>query len=187
MKTRYLSFAVMAAAVAATLASCSDGENGNPQIVVPGGSETGGGDNEDEQTAFSIPTYADDYSSISSWANRSQWNLANVHDPSVVYWTDGYYYMWGTDASYGNVHEGHGHFQGKRSKDLVDWEWVPGILGDSNVPSWILEKVNEFLADAGKDPVTSLSLGCWAPCARKVTVDAVEVHDDFVVKNLVEA
>lgn len=173
MKTRYLSFAVMAAAVAATLASCSDGENGNPQIVVPGGSETGGGDNEDEQTAFSIPTYADDYSSISSWADRSKWNLANVHDPSVVYWTDGYYYMWGTDASYGNVHEGHGHFQGKRSKDLVNWEWVPGIFGDSNVPAWILEKVNEFLADAGKDPVTSLNLGCWAPCARKVTVDGV--------------
>ena len=173
MVTKYLAYAALAATVAASLASCSDDDDDKPQIVVP---QPGGGDNtgdDDTSTTFSIPTYADDYSSISSWANRSQWNLANVHDPSVVYWTDGYYYMWGTDASYGNVHEGHGHFQGKRSKDLVNWEWVPGIFGDSNVPSWILEKVNEFLADAGKDPVTSLSLGCWAPCARKVTVDGI--------------
>ncbi|HPS11531.1 MAG TPA: arabinan endo-1,5-alpha-L-arabinosidase, partial [Paludibacteraceae bacterium] len=44
---------------------------------------------------FTIPTYADDYSSISSWANRNKWNLANVHDPSVAYYK-GYYYMYGT-------------------------------------------------------------------------------------------
>ena len=53
---------------------------------------------------FTIPGYPDDYSPIASWANRNQWNLANVHDPSVAYY-DGYYYMYGTDASYGNAHE----------------------------------------------------------------------------------
>ena len=30
-------------------------------------------------------------------------NLANVHDPSVMKAADGYYYMYQTDASYGNA------------------------------------------------------------------------------------
>jgi arabinan endo-1,5-alpha-L-arabinosidase len=53
--------------------------------------------NTDTVTNFTIPTYADDYSSIASWADRNQWNLANVHDPTVAYY-NGYYYMYGTDA-----------------------------------------------------------------------------------------
>lgn len=32
---------------------------------------------------FAGPTYADNYTSISAWASRSQWNLANVHDPTI--------------------------------------------------------------------------------------------------------
>ena len=47
-------------------------------------------DDEDTVKAFTIPAYADDYSSISSWTNRNRWNLANVHDPSVAFY-DGYY------------------------------------------------------------------------------------------------
>jgi hypothetical protein len=43
--------------------------------------------------AWTAPTYADDYRSISSWSLRAQWNLANVHDPSVMLADDGYYYM----------------------------------------------------------------------------------------------
>jgi len=169
--TRYFVYAACAAALSISFSACSDDKD-DPKIVVPDG---GDDDDDDDNTTFSIPTYADDYSSISGWDNVSKWNLANVHDPSVVYWTDGYYYMWGTDASYGNVHEGHGHFQGKRSKDLVNWEWIPGIFYDNTKPAWILEKVNEFLTDAGQDKVTDndLSLGCWAPCARKITVDGV--------------
>ena len=54
-------------------------------------------DKPDPVPSFTIPTYADDYSSISSWANRNKWNLANVHDTSVAYYK-GYYYMYGTDA-----------------------------------------------------------------------------------------
>ncbi len=74
-------------------------------------------------TDFTAPTYPDDYSPIASWSSRSQWNLANVHDPSVVY--DGeYYYMYSTDASYGNAHVGHGHFLYRRSKDLVNWDFL---------------------------------------------------------------
>ncbi|MEY2868868.1 MAG: hypothetical protein RIR01_1333, partial [Bacteroidota bacterium] len=73
--------------------------------------------------SFPGPTYADNYSSIASWNTRSQWNLANVHDPSVVK-SGEYYYMYQTDASYGNAHDGHGHFFYRRSKDLVNWEFM---------------------------------------------------------------
>lgn len=175
---RYYLYVALAAATSLSLASCSDDSGDEPQIVVPDSDDNNTSDDDDDEidpANFTIPTYADDYSSISGWADRAKWNLANVHDPSVVYWTDGYYYMWGTDASYGNAHEGHGHFQGKRSKDLVNWEWVPGIFYDQARPSWILEKVNEYLTLAGKETVTDsdLSLGCWAPCARKVTVNGL--------------
>ena len=44
------------------------------------------------------PNGKDDYSAMSSWEKRNMWNLANVHDPSVERWTDGYYYMYQTDA-----------------------------------------------------------------------------------------
>lgn len=52
-------------------------------------------------TEETIPDYADDYSSIAGWDYHVTWNLANVHDPSIAYY-NGYYYMYGTDASYGN-------------------------------------------------------------------------------------
>ena len=42
-------------------------------------------------STYTAPTYADDYSSIADWSQRSNWNLANVHDPSVMKADDGYY------------------------------------------------------------------------------------------------
>ena len=102
---------------------------------------TGGGN-----SIYYGPSYADNYVSFAGFASRSKWNLANTHDPTVFKWTDGYYYMFGTDASYGNAHDdfktgGH-HFQGKRSKDLINWEWVPGVMDEA--PDWVLTKVNEY-------------------------------------------
>lgn len=161
--TDKISCFALAVLVSVAFASCSDDD--------PTPSTDGGGGN--EEIKFHIPTYADDYSAISGWENHLNWNLANVHDPSVVYWTDGYYYMWGTDASYGNAHEGHGHFQGKRSRNLVDWEYVPGIFFDQTRPAWILDKVNEILKAAGQPATTAseLELSYWAPVVRKITVD----------------
>ena len=63
-----------------------------------------------ELDTYIPPTYADDYTGIATWNSRAQWNLANVHDPSVVLAEDGYYYMYQTDASYGNAHTAGGHF-----------------------------------------------------------------------------
>lgn len=123
---------------------------------------------------WSIPTYADDYSSIASWSMRNQWNLANVHDPSVAYY-DGYYYMYGTDASYGNEHDGYGHFQGKRSKDLVNWTWVPGPLYEA--PSWVGDSLNAIRTRMGLEPIPAedINYGYWAPVVRSVNVDGKKI------------
>ena len=102
---------------------------------------------DDELKNYVAPTYSDDYTSISDWSKRSQWNLANVHDPSVVLAEDGYYYMYQTDASYGNVHTAGGHFHGRRSKDLVNWEYLGGTM--KNLPEWVVPKLNEIRKEMG--------------------------------------
>ena len=130
-----------------------------------------------EWASFTPPTYSDNYTSISSWDYRSKWNLANIHDPSVMLAEDGYYYMYCTDAGYGNPHEAdikngkHGHFQCRRSKDLVNWEYMGGTM--YGVPSWVKTKLNEIRTAMGLKETTTdfnndLNFGYWAPCARKV-------------------
>lgn len=123
---------------------------------------------------FNIPAYADDYSSIASWGSRNSWNLANVHDPSVAFY-DGYYYMYGTDASYGNAAVGHGHFQGKKSKDLVNWEWVGGPF--YNAPAWVADSLNAIRSRMGVAAIdrSNIVYGYWAPVVRRVTVDGKDV------------
>ena len=72
---------------------------------------------ENRLSNYHAPTYVDDYRSISSWEKRSQWNLSNVHDPSVMRAEDGYYYMYCTDAGFGDPQAGHGHFHCRRSQN----------------------------------------------------------------------
>jgi len=154
---------------AAFFASCDDDDTGtgiskkNIQVDTTSSLPT--------TTEFSIPTYADDYRKIASWADKDKWNLANTHDPSVAYY-NGYYYMYGTDASYGNAHDGHGHFQGKRSRNLVDWEWVPGIF--SAAPAWVKDSLNAIRSRMDLPAVSNINYGYWAPVVRNVTIDGVE-------------
>ncbi len=145
-------------------------------------------DEPDTVTNFTIPTYADDYSSISSWANRNKWNLANVHDPSVAYY-NGYYYMYGTDASYGNAAEGHGHFQGKRSTDLVNWEWVGGPFYEA--PSWVADSLNAIRSRMGLGAIAkdNIVYGYWAPVVRQVNVGGQEIlrmYYSIVIDNYIK-
>lgn len=117
---------------------------------------------------FVAPDYPDNYVAFTDWSKRSQWNLANVHDPTVCLAEDGYYYMYQTDASYGNVHLSGGHFHCRRSKNLVDWEYLGGTV--KNLPDWVKPKLDGFRAGMGL-PVSSASpadFGYWAPCVRKV-------------------
>ncbi|MBQ4378110.1 MAG: glycoside hydrolase family 43 protein [Treponema sp.] len=138
------------------------------------------------------PEFLDNYVSLSSWNNRYKWNLANTHDPTVFKWTDGYYYMFGTDASYGNAHDGATkgkHFFGKRSVDLVNWEYVNGIMDEA--PDWVVTKLNEIRDGMELDPIAKedISFGYWAPCARKITVDGVtkvRMYYSIVIDNYIK-
>lgn len=129
-------------------------------------------DLEQQLADYTAPDYADDYRQINDWSDRGQWELANVHDPTVMKAADGYYYMYQTDASYGNVHYASGgHYVGRRSKDLVHWEYVGTCM--SKVPSWIRDSLNVYRKALGLSASTidwndETQFGWWAPCARKV-------------------
>ncbi|MBM6992919.1 MAG: arabinan endo-1,5-alpha-L-arabinosidase [Prevotella sp.] len=134
-------------------------------------------------SGYQAPTYADDYSSIADWSNRGSWNLANVHDPTVMKADDGYYYMYQTDASYGNAMDGHGHFFCRRSKDLVNWQWVGSTM--RSYPSWVPTKINEYRAAEGLSPIKHFRYGYWAPCARKVSTGLYRMYYCIVVDNYI--
>jgi len=178
MKLKYL-LILSISITTLTFVGCKNDDDDEP---------AGGGDNPGTETDFTIPTYADDYSAIASWSNRNDWNLANVHDPSVAYY-DGYYYMYGTDASYGNEAQGHGHFQGKRSKDLVNWQWVGGPFYDP--PSWVADSLNAIRSRMGLDAIAeaNISYGYWAPVVRRVNVggqDILRMYYSIVVFNSIK-
>lgn len=131
--------------------------------------------------SWTAPTYADDYRSISTWANRSKWNLANVHDPTVVKGDDGYYYMYQTDAGYGNPQSGHGHFHCRRSADLVNWSYIGAAM--PNTPSWVMTKLNEIrkAMGLGNSTASPNEYGYWAPCVRKVRDGLYRMYYAIVV------
>lgn len=138
-------------------------------------------DTEDPVANYVAPSYDDDYSTISSWSNRSSWNLANVHDPSVVF--DGaYYYMYGTDASYGNAHDGYGHFLYRRSEDLVSWEFRGMTM--SSEPAWIKDTLNNMRQDVGLNVIENPVYGFWAPVVRKVE-NKYRMYYSVVVDNYI--
>lgn len=136
---------------------------------------------EEQLASYVAPTYVDDYTGIAAWSYRSQWNLSNVHDPSVVLAADGYYYMYQTDASYGNAHTAGGHFHGRRSKNLVDWEYLGGTM--QSLPDWVMPKLNEIREGMGLSESTADEddFGYWAPCVRKVNDGLYRMYYSIVV------
>lgn len=195
MRTKILAIAAtMAAATTATHAQFVAEQNDGEKITVSGNSLTFTQSGEDDEwtlggtdigklrslsimplaqrlASYEAPAYTDYYRPISDWDRRDEWNLANVHDPSVVKAEDGYYYMFTTDASFGNVHTGHGHFMCRRSRNLVDWEFLGTTM--PSLPAWVEPKLNEIRAAMGLGPSTAdfsddSQFGFWAPCVRKV-------------------
>lgn len=167
MRLKYSSI-LFISIIALAFAGCNDDDLGPTGITV-------------KLPDYIAPTYADDYSAIASWDNRSEWNLANVHDPSVVF--DGtYYYMYGTDASYGNALDGHGHFPYRRSKDLVNWEFEGTAMAET--PAWVKDTLNNMRARVGLDPIDSPVFGHWAPVVRKVG-DKYRMYYSIVVDNFI--
>lgn len=158
---RVLKYIVPALCGALLAISCNKDEPTIPQKEDPG---SGGG----SSVTGDIPDYPDDYRSIAGWDYHTKWNLANVHDPSIAYF-NGYYYMYGTDASYGNEHlkaPSGKHFPGKRSKDLVNWDYIAGPMNDA--PAWVKPKLNEIRAQMGLPAIANPNYGYWAPVIRVV-------------------
>lgn len=114
---------------------------------------------------YVAPSYTDDYSPLAGWGQRHLWNLANVHDPSVEKCGE-YYYMYTTDASYGNAHDGHGHFLYRRSKDLVNWEFMGTAM--AKTPAWIKDSLNNMRQRVGLEPIDNPLYGHWAPSVKKM-------------------
>ena len=149
--------------VSVTISSCSGEDSPTPvppvvvpPVVVPPVVPT-----------FAGPSYSDNYISIASWSSNSQWNLANVHDPTVEKCGD-YYYMYQTDASYGNAHDGHGHFPYRRSKDLVTWEYMGSAMAQA--PAWVKDSLNNKRARMvpALPAIANPRYGYWAPYIKKV-------------------
>ena len=130
---------------------------------------------QDSHYASYYPTYSDNYLSYAGWDSHNSWQLANIHDPTVMKAADGYYYMSQTDAGYGNPTSGKGHFYVRRSSDMIKWTPVTTynnscILPDE-VPSWFLDSINSVRSRRGLDaiPEDSLtSVGYWAPVMRQI-------------------
>lgn len=145
-------------------------------------------DDGDEDTdtvteAYTVPAYLDNYVSIASWDDRSKWNLSNVHDPTVAKCGD-YYYMYQTDASYGNVHDGHGHYPYRRSKNLVDWDFLG--MAFSTVPAWVKDSLNAMRArmNPSLTAIDNPEYGFWAPCIRQAG-DKYRLYYCVVVTNCI--
>lgn len=148
----------------------------SPEFIIT----TAEGTLDEQLKTYKGPQYPDDYTAISGYDQRFKWNLANVHDPSVVKADDGYYYMYQTDASYGNAHTAGGHFHGRRSKNLVDWEYLGGTM--KNAPEWVVPKLNEIRTAQGlpqANPNTD-EFGYWAPVVRKAG-DTYRMYYSIVV------
>ncbi len=172
------SFFLAAMVLAFSVTACSD-DTKSDEAVENESTATDTSDDDDDAAVetYTAPDYADDYASIAGWGDRFKWNLANVHDPTVAYFDgDGYYYMYGTDASYGNAHAGNGHFHGRRSKDLVNWEYL-GAAMDETPPSWIADTVNARRTRLGLEEIAreDISYGYWAPTVRCVTSNGTKV------------
>lgn len=135
---------------------------------------------------WTAPTYADDYRNISNWDSRSQWNLANVHDPTVMKADDGYYYMYCTDAGFGDPQAGHGHFHARRSADLVNWEYLGATM--NSLPEWVQPKLNEIRAAMGLSASTAdfSKCGYWAPCARKVRAGLYRMYYAITIDGTID-
>ena len=132
-----------------------------------------------------IPTYPDYYIDVAGWDYRMSWNLANVHDPSIAYY-DGYYYMFGTDASYGNEHDKASigrHFQGKRSKDLVNWTHIYGPFNEA--PTWVKDSLNSIRGRMNLAPIENPNYGYWAPVIRVVD-GKLRMYYSIIIDNQID-
>ncbi|MCD8044584.1 MAG: arabinan endo-1,5-alpha-L-arabinosidase [Tannerellaceae bacterium] len=133
---------------------------------------------------YVAPLWPDDYTTRSSWDMREQWNLANVHDPTIEKSGD-YYYLYSTDTSYGDVHKGKGgHFMYRRSRDLVNWSFLGFAMAETT--AWVKDTLNNMRIREQLPviPEEDISYAYWAPVVRKVG-NKYRMYYSIVVNNYI--
>lgn len=76
--------------------------------------------------------FSDTYGSLAPVENIYDWAHYNIHDPSIIDNGD-FFYCYTTDVAYGaTVRPGHNI---RRSKNLVEWEFVGWVVGGNNLPT----------------------------------------------------
>ncbi|PIB34695.1 endo-arabinase [Reichenbachiella sp. 5M10] len=111
--------------------------------------------------------FHDTYATLAPISNVYDWAHYNVHDPSIIDNGD-FFYCYTTDVAYGtSVRPGH---QIRRSKNLVEWEFVGWVVGGDNLPT---DQVSDrgypplgldHIRSNGGEPFDNL----WAPYVMKV-------------------
>lgn len=108
--------------------------------------------------------WADNYLPVSTMGDYKKWGTYNVHDPSCQLF-DSVYYMYSTDAVYNENRKAieadnlpFGYIQVRKSKNLVDWEFVGWAFDE--IPREAKEWV---LVNSGGKGATNI----WAPYILK--------------------
>lgn len=108
--------------------------------------------------------YADDYSNVKKLSQKELWGAGNTHDPSILK-TDSFYYVYSTDAYYMDngtsifdTDEKVGNILVRRSKDLINWEFIGWAL--DTIPKQAVEYIHGINDNIGAESV-------WAPYILK--------------------
>lgn len=108
--------------------------------------------------------WVDDYSHISTMEHYKEWGTYNVHDPAIKKFGD-FYYIYSTDAIFAenrnSAQESNvpiGNIQIRKSKDLVEWEFVGWAF--SEIPQDAIDWVHAHNDGRGATNI-------WAPYVIK--------------------
>ena len=112
--------------------------------------------------------WEDDYTAVSSFENYKSWGTYNVHDPAGLKVGDTFY-VYSTDAIFGDNRRSReeaekagitiGNIQVRKSKDLVNWEFVGWAFPE--IPKEAIEHVHANNNGRGATNI-------WAPFVVKV-------------------
>lgn len=155
MRKSIFQYLVIALIVAqGVLTSCSD-DQGHTGITIKEPSDSLDSNLGDGPIDFT--QFSDTYGDIASVDNINNWAHYNIHDPSIIDNGD-FFYCYTTDVAYGaEVRPGHNI---RRSKNLVEWEFVGWVVGGDGYPPM----GKDHIVSNGGEPFGNL----WAPYAMKV-------------------
>ena len=106
---------------------------------------------------FDINSINDTYADVAAYSNRSLWGPYNTHDPSIVKAGD-WWYCYSTDAAYGNPAGLNPGLLVRRSKDLINWQYMGTAL--NGLPTMGVQAIQANGATPNN--------GLWAPYVMKV-------------------